>query len=62
MTPICMSWKGKYSEAEYRDCQGFATNHHNYFFDGLMRGINEEVTISDRGTMTVNVWCFKLRI
>jgi hypothetical protein len=41
-------WKGKYSEVDYIDSQGFATVHHNEFFNGLLGEINEEVTVSDR--------------
>jgi hypothetical protein len=43
-----MPWKGKYSEVVYMDSLGFATVHHNEFFDGLLGEINEEVTINER--------------
>ena len=48
MTPINMTWKGKYSEVDYIDSQGFATDYYHEFFDGLLNEINEEVTINDR--------------
>jgi hypothetical protein len=48
MTPNNMPWKGKYSEVDYIDSQGFATVHHNEFFNGLLSVINEEVTVNDR--------------
>jgi hypothetical protein len=42
-----MPWRGKYSEVDYIDSQGFAMVHHNEFFNGLLSVINEEVTIND---------------
>jgi hypothetical protein len=39
-TPNNMPWRGKYSEVDYIDSQGFSTVHHNEFFDGLLSVIN----------------------